>query len=194
MDNDLLFSDELRARYPSFFNEENQKLSFWIQSATSHYGAVAGRERPGYDTEHSPLEDVVKILIHENQMPALLKLANHPHIPLLRLNHLQTFYHSLGFDQIAEAALLPYLFWNFADAAGYVTSGEYESMITTKEVVREATEMLGWLGYKAEKIPHWMFYYCTMDEEKFKVNLEERDDLERGAILGLKLGGLGMVG
>lgn len=137
----MVFSDELREKYPQYLDSRNQKLDFWTRSAD-------------YNTSNGDLADVVKILIHENQMQTLLMLANHPLIPLHTLKFL-SWGHEFGFHRIVETALGPYIFWNLMAVTGQLASGLYKHLKTYQLVVRDTTMIM---DFEAQQIPHWEFY------------------------------------
>ncbi|GLB40691.1 hypothetical protein LshimejAT787_0805620 [Lyophyllum shimeji] len=143
-----LFSDELRARYPEFLDEKNQRIEHWIERVHAYEDA----HKIQYWLNHGDLADVVKILIDENQMQPLLMLARHPQVPLGTLCHL-SWGHHFGFSRVMESALLAYVLLNlFAaldilrDDGGYLEMGIYRYM------VRTSTEED--MDYPAQQLPH----------------------------------------
>jgi len=112
----LLFSDAMRERYPEYLNTSNQRIETWI-AASARFGLVGA-------SSYGALADVVKILIAENEMPALLMLARHPKIHLSELHNL-SWGHWFGFSRVAESGLQLYLFVNVVVAMGMLENGEY---------------------------------------------------------------------
>lgn len=146
----LLFSDQLREKYPEYLNSENQTIDYWIRSA---FVDPNGTNFPRYTTSNGDLADVVKILIHENQMETLLMLANHPRVPLHSLEFL-TWGHHFGFHRIVEAALIPYIYWNCMAGSNRLASGGYKNE-TYERIVRVVTQSM---DHDAQQVPHRQFY------------------------------------
>jgi len=69
---------------------------------------------------------VVCTLFHENALPSLLMLAQHPKIPLHTLRG--PFRCQYGTDGVATLALWSYIFFNLAAAAGTLQTEEYLEM------------------------------------------------------------------
>ncbi|KAJ3574044.1 hypothetical protein NP233_g2017 [Leucocoprinus birnbaumii] len=143
-----LFSDNLCDKYPDNLDSWNQELSNWTRAADEDMNGD-----PTYNTAHGRFADVVKILIHENEMETLLMLANHPFVPLSHLNHL-TWGHHFGVSRIVEAALPLYIFWNFMAASGSLATEAYRNEL----YVNLATNMTMTMDYDAQEAPHWGFF------------------------------------
>ncbi|KAF9031602.1 hypothetical protein BJ165DRAFT_1518699 [Panaeolus papilionaceus] len=141
-----LFSDALRDKYPEYLNERNQDIAHWISRAQESGGY--------YHTSHGDLADVIKVLIHENEMSSLLMLAQHPLTPIADLHHL-SWGHHFGWSRSKEEALSAYLFFNSAEALGLVEKGDY----TRLDIY---PGLLGTLGtrmdYPAQQVTHKEFF------------------------------------
>ncbi|KAG0263820.1 hypothetical protein BG011_008020 [Mortierella polycephala] len=68
-------------------------------------------KKPRYDTGNLDLADIVKILIIQNQMEPLLRMANNPKTPLFGLYCLG-WGHSFGWSRLSEYALMAYIAFN----------------------------------------------------------------------------------
>ena len=139
-----LFPDELLDKYPEYLNRRNQRIEHWIARA-----APNGR----FGTGHGDLADVVKVLLYENQMEALLMLAQHPSIPLANLHYL-SWGHHFGFSRVRESAARAYLFFNCAEAVGILESGEYA---LTRDYYFLLQEIGISMDHPAQQIPHVNF-------------------------------------
>ncbi|KAF9915874.1 hypothetical protein BX616_005165 [Lobosporangium transversale] len=117
-----LFSDELLAKnqafcdsrgfYAPYLNEENQKIEYWIQQARcEHAHPSPNAKEYSYSSNHLDLATAVKYLMIENQMEALLGLAQHPQIPLKQLYFL-SWGHSFGWDRVIDYAMNAYVYIN----------------------------------------------------------------------------------
>ncbi|EAU87853.1 hypothetical protein CC1G_01500 [Coprinopsis cinerea okayama7 len=206
----LLYSDELKARYPEFLNEKNQRVEYWIERRHEWEVEVDVGEgkkkvkkkeiRREYATSHGDLADAVKVLIIENQMEALLMLANHPDVPLHQLYWL-SWGHHFGWSRVMESALEGYLFFNLVAAkgllviggeggrgAGAIGIGIGTGIGGTKEKARaKYTEMDAYrhlvvnstasMDFPAQQIPHRLFFgksysYCVKNEDLPEVHEE----------------------
>ena len=147
-----IYSDQVLKKYPEYLDENNQRIENWILRAKRKgYG---GKDTVSYDTRDGDLADVVKILIHENEIQMLLMLANHPEIPLSSLHNL-SWGHSFGFIRVKESAASAYLFFNSAEATGILDDGRYTQSHYYPILLRElATSM----DYPAQQIPHREFF------------------------------------
>ena len=141
---DQVFTDGLRHKYPDFLNERNQRIEFWISSGKLY----------GYNTSHGSLADVVKILIHENQLSTLLMLAQHLDIPLHQLCHL-SWGHHFGFSRGLDSSLRAYIFFNVAAAMGILGDGRYREMDYYPELVRYLNNAG---DYPGQQVLHRQFF------------------------------------
>ncbi|KAH7912683.1 hypothetical protein BJ138DRAFT_1147828 [Hygrophoropsis aurantiaca] len=144
-----LFSDNFRDRHPEYLNRRNQLIQTWIAAAAVHpeYG-------PAYCTRDGDLADVVKILLHENELSTLIMLAQHPQIPLHHLHNL-SWGHHFGFSRIGEAALAEYIFFNVVVAKGLVEGGEYKEMDVFRRNLRD---IAGFMDHDAQTLPYRTFF------------------------------------
>ncbi|KAF9178755.1 hypothetical protein BGZ51_007520 [Haplosporangium sp. Z 767] len=102
-----------------FIPEHACRLQYWIDQACHIPDPDPVYERnlpdslkePRYDTRHLHLADVVKILVIQNEMEPLLRMANNPKTPLLGLYSLG-WGHSFGWSRLAEYALGAYIIFN----------------------------------------------------------------------------------
>ena len=141
----LLFSNEIRNKHPEYLNEKNQQIDYWIQRAQ--------KTSINYNTCDGDLADVVKVLLHENEMETLLMLAQHPDIPIADLRFL-SWGHHFGFSRVKESALNAYIFFNAADATGTLERGQYACMARYGSLLREISISM---DYPAQQIPHVEF-------------------------------------
>jgi hypothetical protein len=126
-------------------NEENQWIKYWIASA---------KPENSYRTSNGDLADVVKILIHENQLSTLLMLAQHPEIPLHSLYNL-SWGHHFGFSRVAESALHAYIFFNLTSATGILSDGKYKEADEYPRLVSSLTDSM---DYDGQQVPHRIFF------------------------------------
>ena len=147
--NGKIFSDEIRDRYPDYLNERNQRIEYWIARAS-----CGGENDPrSYDTRDAPLADVVKVLLHENQLSTLLMLAHHPDIPISHLHSL-SWGHHFGFSRVKESAIHAYIFFNGAYAIGILENGSYRELDEYHHLLREIAVNM---DFPAQQIPHTQF-------------------------------------
>ena len=144
-----LFSDEIRDRYSIYLDEHNQRLEYWI--ARAHRDPVNGQRH--YGTQDARLADVVKVLLHENQLSTLLMLAHHPDIPIAHLHSL-TWGHHFGFSRVKESAIRAYMFFNGAYATGILENGYYKEMDEYRSLLMEIASNM---DFPAQQIPHIQF-------------------------------------
>lgn len=153
-----LFSDELRDKYPEYLDERNQDIESWIAAARRDMEHNVDNDNYPielrYTTNNAAFAEVVKILLHENQMPTLLMLAQHPSIPLADLHHL-SWGHHFGFSRVKESALRAYMFFNAAEATGILENGKYAEM--QNEYYSLLLELTNCMDYPAQQIPHQQF-------------------------------------
>ncbi|PPQ94258.1 hypothetical protein CVT25_004916 [Psilocybe cyanescens] len=150
-----LFSDGLRDKYPEYLNSNNQDIEYWIRLARINMGCnVNSPIGLRYTTSHARLAEVIKILLHENQMSTLLMLAQHPSIPLADLHQL-SWGHHFGFSRVKESALRVYIFFNAAEATGILENGKYADM--RDEYYSLLSEIANSMDYPAQQIPHREF-------------------------------------
>lgn len=145
-----LFSDEIRDRYPDYLDERNQRIEYWI--ARAHRDDPINGQR-SYSTQDARLADVIKVLLHENQLSTLLMLAHHPDIPIAQLHHL-SWGHHFGFSRVKESAIRAYMFFNSAYATGILENGYYKEMDEYKYLL---TEIAINMDFPAQQIPHIQF-------------------------------------
>ena len=141
----LLFSDAMRDRYPEYLNTRNQRIETWV--------AAGARIKSVAATSYGGLADVVKILITEDEMLALLMLSRHPKIPLSQLHNL-SWGHSFGFSRVAEYGLQLYLFVNIVVAMGMLENGEYLKLPKYGRMVSDLTSCV---DYPAQRCIHQRF-------------------------------------
>ncbi|KAF8809888.1 hypothetical protein BYT27DRAFT_7187153 [Phlegmacium glaucopus] len=144
-----LFSDELRDRYPDYLDDRNQRIEHWI--ARAHRDPVTGQR--SYGTQDARLADVVKVLLHENQLSTLLMLAHHPDIPIAHLHSLSWGNH-FGFSRVKESAIRAYMFFNGAYATGILENGSYKELNEYKYLLMEVAVNM---DFPAQQIPHVQF-------------------------------------
>ncbi|CAA7269994.1 unnamed protein product [Cyclocybe aegerita] len=150
----LLFSNELRDKYPAYLDERNQRLEHWIKRAQSTHTDDNGNPYPpSYYTGEGDLADVVKVLLFENQMETLLMLAQHPDVPIHCLNYL-SWGHHFGFSRIKESAVHAYMYFNCAEATNSLENGQYALPRSYSRLLQE----ISWgMDYPAQQIPHLNF-------------------------------------
>lgn len=152
-----IFSDDILKKYPNYLNVKNQRMEHWLLRAKKKQydadGNPAG-DNVSYDTGDGDLADVVKILIHENEMEILLIMANHPGIPLASLHDIG-WGHSFGFSRVKESAVRAYIFFNSAEATGILENGRYARSYFYSLLLRELGESM---DYSAQQIPHQEFF------------------------------------
>ncbi|KIJ14999.1 hypothetical protein PAXINDRAFT_12266 [Paxillus involutus ATCC 200175] len=151
---DKLFPDELIDKFPRYLNKKNQSIRYWISA-----GRVNDDGKRIYTTSHGDLADVVKVLIYTNNLPALLRLAHHPEIPLGTLAHL-SWGHYFGFWRVAESALWAYTYINICAATGLLETGEWLQTSFFQWLFRETTSSM---DYDAQQLPHWVFWGSAGD-------------------------------
>ena len=134
-----IYPDALRDRYPEYLNETNQLLENWFSEQ-------------GFNTGYGDFADVIKILIIENELPALLMLVQHSKVPLESLRSL-SWGHWFGFERIAEA-IDPYIYFNVLDAMDLLAGAEYKLMDSYKDLMRSITQHM---DHDAQQVPHWAF-------------------------------------
>ncbi|KAH6883646.1 hypothetical protein BKA70DRAFT_169972 [Coprinopsis sp. MPI-PUGE-AT-0042] len=145
-----LFIDDLKAKYPEYLNDDNQRIEYWIERR--YPGYVEGESR--YDTSNAKLAEVVKVLMTENEMETLLMLANHPQIPLYTLCNLHWGHH-FGFSRVMESALDSYLFFNITSATGDLANGNWRQMRWFESLLSTSTHSM---DFPAQQIPHKRFF------------------------------------
>ncbi|KAG0082483.1 hypothetical protein BGZ93_000229 [Podila epicladia] len=120
-----LFSDELLQKYlaykecaiyyGTYLTEQNQRLEYWIQRAHAAYEHQPDTwqlpSKVSFSSNDLDLADAVKILIIENNMSAVLRLARHPLIPLGCLKSIH-WGHSFGISRLEDYCLLSYVYLN----------------------------------------------------------------------------------
>jgi hypothetical protein len=141
-----VFTDDLRDKHPQFLNEENQRIEYWISSAKPHNS---------YTSSDGDFADVVKILLHENQLSTLLMLAQHPDIPLHRLYSL-SWGHHFGFSRTAESSLRAYIFFNLVAAMNILDDGKYQKADQYPRLVRYLSCSM---DYDGQQVPHRMMFF-----------------------------------
>ena len=156
-----LFPDVLKSKYPDYLNDKNQRVEFWIRRAKGRRSEPEldstdsdDRASIDYNTGHGDLADVVKILLYENQMEALLMMANHPEIPIKHLHHL-SWGHHFGFSRVKESAVRAYMFFNSAEATGILSNGQYT---LSGEYGRLLAELGTSMDFCAQQTPHQEFF------------------------------------
>jgi hypothetical protein len=157
-----IFSDQVLKKYPEHLNEANQRIENWIVRVKRK--GHDGQDQDiisYYDTRDGDLADVVKILIHENEIQMLLMLANHPEIPLSSLHTLpwgQWEGNWLGFQRVKELAVSAYLFFNSAEATGVLDDGRYTQWHGYPNLLRELAISATSMDNPAHLIPHREFF------------------------------------
>jgi len=160
-------------------SSNHQEIEYWAKAAQR-----AGGE-PSYSSGDGDLADAVKMLIIANEMPALLRLANHPQVPLHKLNYL-SWGHSFGFNSVAGNALWAYLFLNIADAVKFNAIPESSSArlsLFEMESFRYFTcnALADW-DFPAQNIPHRAFWLPRGVEQRQMTGainpLDAREDRE----------------
>jgi hypothetical protein len=134
-----IYPDALRDRYPEYLNETNQLLENWFYEGYFNSG-------------HGGFADVVKILVIENELQALLMLVQHPKVPFTSLRSL-SWGHGFGFERVAEA-IDPYIYFNVLDAMDLLAGGEYKELDSYKDLMRSITPHM---DHDAQQVPHWAF-------------------------------------
>ena len=109
-----VFPDMLRDKHPNYLNERNQRIEFWVHcfQAPSTSGWL-------------PLQPVINVLLYENEMEALIMLAQHPDINLREPMLEQEEWYQHGFNRTKELSLSAYIFFCSAQAIGTLENGEY---------------------------------------------------------------------
>ncbi|KAF9031605.1 hypothetical protein BJ165DRAFT_1411114 [Panaeolus papilionaceus] len=141
-----LFSDALIEKYPEYLNKRNQDIAYWIaraQQGGGHYG-----------TFHGELADVIKVLIHEDEMAPLLMLARHPLTPIADLHNL-SWGHTFGWSRSKEEALSAYLFFNAAEALELMQTGDYTRLDIYPELLRTLQCSM---DYPGQQVTHREFF------------------------------------
>jgi hypothetical protein len=169
-----LFPDELLKKHPKYLNEKNQRMENWILRAKKTqydaHGNTAGFTI-SYDTGDGDLADVVKILLHENEIETLLIMANHPEVPLASLHNLG-WGHSFGFSRVKDLAVRAYLFFNSAEATGILDDGRYTRSHSYSKLLGELGESM---DYPAQQVPHQEFFRsCGLYGDEFFLNSARR--------------------
>ncbi len=135
-----LFSDELKKKYPGFFNDQNQRIEYWIWRAKAGFSSSGprknGEETIGYGWAEGDLAYVVEILLYENEMSTLIMMAHHPKIPIASLHKLGCGYY-IGFSRVMQSALRAYMFFNSAEATNILANGEYTYSDGYESLLRE---------------------------------------------------------
>lgn len=193
-----LFSDELLAYPESKYglgkymiwsvhhnplSAEYQRINYWVSRAEANDhplwwwgyrnmdGDLAGAVKmliviAASVSEDGPAEDTRK-LDHE-AMSALIRLSQHPKIPLHHLRTLSWGY-SFGVDRLAQTALKAYLLINIMDAvlarqryteATGIKDGKEVSLLQMSSFVRLTREILPNCDHGAQNIPHRAFWHA----------------------------------
>lgn len=155
-DSGKVYPDELLSSIPCLgnsyrtdaLNSRNQLIDYWIERAPKDNRGAMER----YNTSHGDLADATKVLLAANQMSVLLKLAQHPLIPLDSLKSL-SWGHSFGFDYVASTALVAYIFFNVLEAIPSASN------CLELQSYKKALYILTCSGdYDAHTLPHRMFF------------------------------------
>jgi hypothetical protein len=141
-----IFSDDLRDKYPDFLNKRVQCIEYWIATAKSQNWC--------YHSGNGELADVVKILIHENQLSTLLMLAQHPDIPLHGLYSIGWGHH-FGFSRVAESSLRAYIFFNLSAAMGILDNEKYGKVDKYPRFVKLLCDPM---DYDGQQVVHRSFF------------------------------------
>jgi hypothetical protein len=156
-DSGKVYPDELLCSIPCLgssyrtdaLNSQNQYIEYWIKQAPNDNQGAGAR----YTTSHGDLADATKELLAANQMSALLKLAQHPLIPLGSLKSL-SWGHSFGFDHVASTALVAYIFFNVLEAIP--STSNWQEIQSYKK----ALHILTCSGdHDVHALPHRMFFH-----------------------------------
>lgn len=177
------FSLTERAKYPSLESSENdeklfddsllgeifglrrenplhsryQLLNYWIQRAQK-----PEQSEPVYDTRDADLAEAVKVLLSLNKLPALLRLAQHPLVPLHQLNSL-SWGHSFGFNHVPTLALRIYVLINLAERikstaeeGSKAASLQLPKLHSYRWLMRD---VLACYDFPSQTLPHKAFWY-----------------------------------
>lgn len=166
-----LFSDELMTHHPKFLNPTVHLIENWIADAKASDGT--DDDTYSFNTSHGDLADVVKILIHENEMSTLLMLAHHLQIPLIQLRSL-SWGHHFGFSRVAEAALAAYLSINHYTAADLFRKQKYKTLSGYQNLLRYLTDSM---DYDGQQVPHRNFMGTNPTRDGAADSLEDIDRL-----------------
>ncbi|TFK63080.1 hypothetical protein BDN72DRAFT_726763, partial [Pluteus cervinus] len=149
-----LYPDSLIDKYPEFLDPGNQLIENWIAAARANSVLRGGSPPFMFNTGNGSLADVVKVLIHENQMETLLMLAHHPMIPLKDLHNL-SWGHHFGWSRVMESCINAYLFINLSAAMGLLADGRCMETRFSQGIVRYLTSTM---DYDGQQIPHREFF------------------------------------
>jgi len=169
-----LFSDELRDRYPKYLNERNQRVEYWLQKPNKSDPDLAQPRYESYDGRHAELADVVKVLLHENEMTSLLMLAQHPRVPIRALTYLP-FSYQFGFSRAMESALVSYIFFNTAAAMDILENGAYMDMNEYKTMVMRTMTFNDRPDLQPENPLQLFFQQCGMTSGSYHNESQGRD-------------------
>jgi len=157
----ILFSDELRDRYPKYLDKRNQKVEYWLQNPNKSDPDLVQPRYESYDGRHAELADVVKVLLHENEMASLLMLAQHPRVPIRALTYLP-FHYQFGFSRAMESVLVSYIFSNTAAAMDILENGAYMEMNEYKTMIMRTMSFNDCPDLRPENPLQLFFQQCGM--------------------------------
>ncbi len=128
-----IFPDMLRDKHHNYLNERNQRIEFWVHcfQAPSTSGWLA-------------LQPVINVLLYENEMEALIMLAQHPQIDLREPMLEQEMWYQHGFNRTKELSLS-------AQAIRALESGEYA---LDREYPCLVDQMMHFLARSSEQVVH----------------------------------------
>ncbi|KAK2751711.1 hypothetical protein FQN54_008934 [Arachnomyces sp. PD_36] len=170
---------------PFPLHKDHQSLKHWIDSATSSSSTTTGPSTPPkYTTTHGPLADAIKALLSTplpNTIPPLLRLSQHPSIPLSTLNNLG-WGHSFGLDHVAFLALEAYILFNVFDAINtnnLLPHSKTKTPLPLPELYSYRTflhnALVQW-DFPGQKLPHRRFWKGVLGEG-FLDRCEPAEDL-----------------
>ncbi|KAG6907336.1 hypothetical protein DXG01_009382 [Tephrocybe rancida] len=159
---ELLFSDDLRDRFPQVLNARNQRIEYWVQSTENNSGLPWWERRSSW-----VMKQVVKVLVSENEMEPLLILAQHPQAPL---SHLNDRGHRLGFA--IQGAMLAYMKLNIWVAMKLLEGREYLEMQDYPDMLYNATRDTDWAG---PVVWHRAYFDALPMDEKTGLPMVHRD-------------------
>jgi hypothetical protein len=128
-----------------------QRLEQWFNLVKPGY-----QGKPYFHAENEDLAEAVSVLIEENEIPAILKLAQHPKLPPLKYLNGGNNYH-YGVSLLARDALRSYILFNVLFCKPELWEGgreDYKEMDCYKNTIEDSVRGH---GGEAAKYPHREF-------------------------------------
>ncbi|KAF9918810.1 hypothetical protein FBU30_011269 [Linnemannia zychae] len=165
----------------TYLTEQNQRLEYWINRAFEAYnshpdpGTWSNISKMGFSTRDMDLADVVKILIIENDISPVLRLAQHPLVPLNQIDSL-SWGHSFGINRLVDYCLLPYIYLNIlAEFPEWCQNEKYRNLDAFQRLERGLTSTCDGDG----QMHMHRSFFCDLNEEGQFVSRDIFADMKR---------------